>query len=178
MNRFFRLLVPLAVASLLACGNTQKLPPDVTTDVGTDARSDAETSRAELGTGQLSWEDLTTDGTHVELIHGPQGGYHVFGRVRFTGLSPQVGITFEVTPVEGGAPVNDPTDRIVLAEGRGLLPVGQAWETSNAQLVVLTTIHDPSPVVGRRFRFSVTVTSTATGESARDTRVITIVDKT
>lgn len=136
--------------------------------------------RIELGSGQLQWEDLPP-AARVELIHGPQGGYHIFGRVRFDRLGPAVSVTFRVTPAAGGAPLNDPVDRIRLAEGRGLLPANGSWECANALLVVLTTVTSQAAaaaLVNQRFRFETTVTSSDTGQSATTTREIVIVDDT
>lgn len=106
----------------------------------------------DLGTGQSIWEPLSpTASTNVELIHGLQGGYHVFGRLRFSALPPDVYAWFRVTAEGSDAPINDPADRIRLREARGLLRGAQGWETSNALLVILTTVHDPAAVVGRTF---------------------------
>lgn len=106
----------------------------------------------DVGTGQSSWEALSpTTATNTELIHGPQGGYHVFGRVRFSALPPDVYASFRVTEM-GGAPINDPADRIRLRDGRGLIHTAQGWETSNALLVILTTVHAPTTVVGHTFQ--------------------------
>lgn len=136
----------------------------------------------DLGTGQLSWEPLdTTGGTRVELIHGPQGGYHLFGRVRYTSLGPDVYVRFRVTPVDGGSPLNDPAERIHLIEGRGLARAGNGWETPNAQLVVLVNIQNPDAVVGRRVRFEVSVAPSPgleTTPALRVSREVLIVDDT
>lgn len=138
----------------------------------------------ELGTGQLGWETLPPFGGRAELIHGPQGGYHIFGRVRYTGLSPDVRVWFRVTPVEGGAPLNDPTDRIRLyydvntMTSRGLLRTAAGWESSNALLVILVNIQGPAGVVGRRFRFEAFAQAAGSDAIATTEREITIVDKT
>lgn len=149
----------------------------------TDAPGDVPSPgvRIELGTGQLGWEPLAPTGTHVELIHGPQGGYHLFGRVRFDTLGPDVYLRFRVTPAEGGAPVNDPNDRIHLVEGRGLLRTSGGWETSSAQLVILVTVTNPATVVGRRLRIEATVTASPgieTSPAASVAREVLVVDKT
>lgn len=136
--------------------------------------------RLELGSGQLYWEELRP-GARVEIIHGPQGGYHIFGRVRFNRLGPSVIVTFRVTPASGGDPLNDPTERLRLVEGRGLVPNGGVWECANALLVVLTTIRSETAaeaLVGQRFRFEATVTSTLTGQSATTAREIVLVNDT
>ena len=167
-------VVPLVSLALGPCSGPEppadSAPPDA--PVGA--------VRLELGSGQLQWEDLAP-AARVELIHGPQGGYHIFGRVRFDRLGPAVAVTFRVTPAAGGAPLNDPADRIRLAEGRGLIPANGSWECANALLVVLTTVNSQSAaaaLVNQRFRFEATVTSNDTGQSATTSREIVIVDDT
>ena len=172
-NRLLLRLVPPLALGLGAC------PPDVAPrDGGIDARTGD--IRLELGSGQLAWEDLAPGG-RVELIHGPQGGYHIFGRVRFDRLGPDVRVSFRVTPAEGGAPLTDPDDRIRLAEGRGLRPVDGAWECSGPLLVVLVAVNSAAAadaLVGRRCRFEATVTSLSSGQSATVAREVTIANDT
>lgn len=171
-NRLLLRIVPLLALLLGGCRDGGGPGDAAETSVGA--------VRLELGSGQLHWEDLDPP-TRVELIHGPQGGYHIFGRVRFDRLGPAVAVSFRVTPAGGGAPLNDPAERIRLAEGRGLVPTNGGWECSNALLVVLTGLHDETAaaaVVGQRFRFEATVTSVETGQSATTTREITIVNDT
>lgn len=49
-----------------------------------------------LGTGERSWEDLPDDG-RLELIHGPQGGYHVLVSLRAAGLAADGVLVAEMT---------------------------------------------------------------------------------
>lgn len=133
----------------------------------------------ELGTGQLAWEPLSPTGNRLELIHGPQGGYHVFGRVRYRALGPDVYLSFRVTPVGGGPALNDPAARVRLREGRGLVRLGaDQWETSGAQLVILEAIRGPEDVVGRSFRLEMTVQRFEGAETASAASEITIIDET
>lgn len=148
-----------------------------TADAATDDRPSVVDPLVEIGTGQSSWESLP-DGAPVELIHGPQGGYHLFARIREQRLGGDVQVTFRVTPVEGGDPVNDPADRIRLLEGRGLLRTGQGWESSSALLVILTRIRGPSEVVGRRFVLEANVATTGSTAVSTVRRTVTIVDET
>lgn len=173
MNLAPRGVVPLTF--LLAACAERPVAPDATVDRPPIARC------VDLGTGQLYWEDLDADAggaTRVELIHGPQGGYHIFGRVRFDCFGPDVYVRFRVAPVGGGAPVNDPMDRIRLVEARGLVPSGPGWESSNALLVVLTAVRHPSVVVGQRFRFEAFVSMVPSGPEVTVAREIVIVDDT
>jgi hypothetical protein len=48
---------------------------------------DAATARAELGTGTLAFERLV-DGQPLDLISGPQGGFHFVVHARMRGLTP------------------------------------------------------------------------------------------
>ena len=130
----------------------------------------------ELGTGQTSWETLPPYGATVELIHGPQGGYHFWGRYRFNGFPPDVSVSFVVTPIEGGDAINDPTNRVHRLDQRGLVRTDSGWECAFPELVILTTIHAPSDVVGRRFRWQILMQNTATHQYATAEREITIVD--
>ncbi|MFO0647413.1 MAG: hypothetical protein U0326_14330 [Polyangiales bacterium] len=166
-------VVPVVFA-LAACGDT-KPPGDVPPVDGSVVTA------VDLGTGQLYWEPLAATGTHVELIHGPQGGYHIFGRVRFTAPTSDVYVGFRVTPTAGGAALNDPTERLHLVEGRGLMRTATGWESTSALLVVLVNIRGPAEVVGRAVRFETTITpSPATPEtpSAAASREVLVVDKT
>ncbi len=151
--------------------------PPTTSDAATDDRLSVVDPSLEVGTGQSSWESLT-DGAPVELIHGPQGGYHLFARIREQRLGGDVQVTFRVTPVEGGEPVNDPADRIRLLEGRGLLRTTAGWESSSALLVILTRIRGPAEVVGRRFILEANVASTGSSTISTVRRTIAIVDET
>ncbi len=130
----------------------------------------------ELGTGRTTYETVPPFGATMELVHGPQGGYHIYGRYRFSGFAPDVYVSFRVTPAEGGAPINNADDRVRRIEQRGLQRAGDGWECSFAELVILTAIHGPADVVGRRFRLEVFIRSAATGQVATTEREITIVD--
>lgn len=131
----------------------------------------------ELGTGRLAYETLPPFGASVGLVHGQQGGYHIYGRYRFSGFAPDVYVSFRLTPAEGGAPLNDPTDRVRRIEQRGLRRAGDGWESAYAELVILTQIHGPAEVVGRRFRLEIFVRSAATGQIATTEREVTIVEE-
>lgn len=101
-----------------------------------------------VGTGRTRWVDLNPLGDRVLLTRGGQGGYHIYGRVRFSGLPPDVYIRFLMTPVGGGEPVNLP-DRVRRREHRGLLPWAGGWESASPELVIMRL--DPSEILGRTF---------------------------
>lgn len=175
-RRLLPFLLPLLLGAGAGCSDPPP-QPDAAVDVPRYDGAPIVDPTLDLGTGQSAWEPLA-DGSNVELIHGPQGGYHLFARIRQQQLGADVQVTFNVTPVAGGAPVNDPTDRIRLLEGRGLVRTSQGWETSSALLVILVTIRAPAEVVGRRFTLEATVSPTGSGSSATVRRTITIVDET
>ncbi len=150
---------------------------DASIDLGPTDGSAIVDPTLEVGTGQSAWESLA-DGDSVELIHGPQGGYHLFARIREQRLGSDVQVTFRVTPAEGGDPINDVTDRIRLIEGRGLLRTSQGWESTSALLVILVRIQGPSEVVGRRYVLEANVVRTGSTVPTSVHRAITIVDET
>lgn len=177
MNPGLRHLLPAAVLGLAAgasSGCSDVTPP---ADAAPPDRPQVVDPSLELGTGQSFWEPLP-DGAAMELIHGPQGGYHLFARIREQSLGGDVNVTFRVTPVEGGEALNDPSDRIRLIENRGLLRTGAGWESSSALLVILTRIRGPSEVVGRRLILEASVTPNGTTSTSAVRRTITVVDDT
>ena len=177
MNPARHLLLPSLVLGLAALTSYGCASPPPTTDAATDDRPSPVDPSLEIGTGQSAWESLL-DGAPIELIHGPQGGYHLFARIREQRLGGDVQVTFRVTPAEGGEPVNDPADRIRLLEGRGLLRTGAGWESSSALLVILTRIRSHSEVVGRRFVLEASVAPTGSTAVSTVRRTVAIVDET
>ena len=167
-------MLPLGASG---CGNPAPTPADAAADLpGSDGGVIVDPT-LELGTGQSSWESLP-EGARVELIHGPQGGYHLFARFRERELGGDVRVTFRVVPVDGGEAINDPTDRIRVLEGRGLIRTAQGWESASALLVILVRVQAPSEVVGRSFVLEANLTHTGSGATATIRRTITIIDET
>jgi hypothetical protein len=165
-------LAPLAALACLTAACSEGVGP-----AAAPSAYDASVSiPLELGTGQASFEAVPPFGGRVELIHGPQGGYHIYGRYRFSGFAPDVYVSFRVTPAEGGAPLNNATDRVRRIDQRGLVRAGSAWECASPELVILTAIPGPADVVGRRYRWEVFVRSAATGQIATAEREVTIED--
>jgi hypothetical protein len=128
----------------------------------------------ELGTGATQWEDLAPSGQHVKLIMGPQGGYHVLGRVRFAGFNPDVNLRFRVSSTSTGEVYNTPDDVLRRRDRQGLVNTGTAWESSTAELVILTQIRSPTEVVGHTVRWDVTLEEVGTGRTARASREFVI----
>ena len=159
----------LALAVVAGCGES-----DASADSGDQSLMAVS---LEVGTGQSIFEEVPLTGGSVELVHGPQGGYHFLGRCRFTGLPPDVYLSFRVTPVEGGDPVNNPADRVHRLAQLGLVQDGNAWESAFAELVILTAISSPADVVGRRFVWETSLQNAATHQVVTARREITIVDE-
>lgn len=72
----------LALAAALLVGCPTSAPEPVL-----HALPDGATSALELGTGESSFVPLTDGGT-IELVHGPQGGYHLWVSSWFFGIEP------------------------------------------------------------------------------------------
>ncbi len=157
-----------AVLFLWAACDGGGSPPDATVPLDAGAVS------VTLGTGQEYWEDIPPSGV-MTLIHGPQGGYHVYGRVRLMGFAPDVTVTFTVTPDDGGAVINAPQP-LHQVDHRGLIQVGNDYESAAPNLVILTQIHSPAEVVGMHFTLAVTVVETGTERMASTSLDILIQD--
>lgn len=117
----------------------------------------------------------------MELVHGPQGWWHVFGRVRLRGVAPDVYLTFTLTPEGGGAPVNLANETVRRQERRDLVLVGDVYESDRGELVILADGVRPPDVVGRSFRFGVRAECPDPERlrvlMATDERVVTVVDE-
>jgi hypothetical protein len=109
----------------------------------------------ELGTGTARFQPLE-DGDEVAMVHGAQGGWHLWISARATGLSSGTG-SLEIAhgPADGSEEMQSSRVGVVFdppdAQGRR---VTLGWQA------ILT---DPPCAVGRLHRVRVTVT-TATGE--------------
>lgn len=166
-----------AACALCHCGGAA--PP---ADAGARADDAGDVAPAapavELGTGPRAWQDLPPDGSgRAEVVHGPQGGYHLLGRVRFRGLAPDVYVSFRVTTADGAAVLTDDRDRLRRAPGRGLLETAGGYECTSAELVILTAIRGPAEVAGRRVRVDVRVEEAGGGRALTDSREVTVVDE-
>ncbi len=130
-----------------------------------------------LGTGQLEWEPLDGPDTTVELVFGPQGGFHVWGRARWSDEAPDVDISFRVTRLGDGAELHaGPPVRRRIADGvrLGAHPVEPGRLQTDAELVILQ-LSCARDLVGERVRFELFVRDRARGgvaSVAREARVI------
>ncbi len=108
-------------------------------------------------------------------MHGPQGGYHIFGRSRFRGFPSDVYVTYRVLSLDGARVLTDDRDRLRRSLGHGLLQTSAGFESTSGELVILQ-IQGPAEVAGQRFRFEVRVQDANGAAMISDTREVTIVD--
>jgi hypothetical protein len=74
----------------------------------------------ELGTGDQRFITLN-DGDPVPIIHGLQGGYHVWGSVRVSNMAPMgLHLQFALARVDGSGPPTMRTDVVDLVDGEHL----------------------------------------------------------
>lgn len=142
---------------------------------GTDAGAPPDSAGAAvvLGTGSASFEDLP-EGSEIELIAGPQGGFHVLVSMRLVGFDrEEIGVEYVVTPTGEGGPLSMPTVLVLDAnrfvrEGDALLRVGD--------FVVMQNDLRPEDLNGVEARIEATVRDRR-GVTASDERTVTIVDE-
>jgi hypothetical protein len=105
----------------------------------------------DLGTGETSFVSLVDGGT-IELVMGPQGGWHVWASTRIIGVDPNGRIIHYVA---------ETTDGVVLAEAslalmtRFLTPIDGGWLRLGDR--VIFPITGPADVVGRTIVLRVTL---------------------
>ncbi len=148
-----------------------------------DATADSSASdasmaaRIEIGTGTESFRALGP-GSMVELVHGPQGGYHVQIAFRLWGIDPE-GLLIEAHGYDAttGAEVTIPVERVLTArrvspEGDHLLRLGDrlVFRTDDP-----TTIYDRATGVGTDLRITATFTPTS-GDPVTSETTTTVVD--
>jgi|GEM_PF-2738731 len=159
-------LVPV----LASCGGA---PADEARDGGTVAvPRDAGPLGVELGEGRTAFRELPREGAEIELVLGPQGGWHFDLAVRLAGADPEgLGLTYAVLD-EQGAAIQYPgrvelNARRVLVSGDHLVRVGDR---------AVLDVRDGNTLVGRDLTASVEAIS-ADGRRASDRRVLRVVDR-
>lgn len=161
----------LALASLLAaCGGGEgSSDPD-----GGRIRVDAPTGtvpRVVLGTGRTTFVEIPPTGATLELVAGPQGGWHIDVTARLYDLDvEQLLLTYEIT--RGDEVVSMPRqfmlrEALVLREGDHFLRAGD---------FVPFDITQPADIVGDTVVVSVTAEA-VDGARADDRRTVRIVDE-
>lgn len=124
----------------------------------------------ELGTGTSSWIPLNDGGT-VELVHGPQGGWHVDATLSFGGFGP-AGVTVSYEAVNSDA---DRVSFVTRAEffESNVLEADEGWERVGDRIVF--DISTDSEVIGAELILRVTA---AQGDQTwSDERRVLVVDE-
>jgi hypothetical protein len=160
----------ILAATLGACGGDGDA-----NDGGADViRVDAprgEAPRVELGTGRTSFVEIPEAGAELELVAGPQGGWHIDVTTRLYDLAiEQLLLTYEIT--RDGDVVSMPRqfmlrEALVLREGDHYLRAGD---------FVPFEITQPADIVGDTVVVRVTAEA-VDGARAEDQRTVTIVDE-
>jgi hypothetical protein len=115
----------MLLALALACAPEQPASPDTGGDSGVDAVPVTDTDlepgdpcfvhppQLLVGTGAYAWEPIEGP---LQMVRGPQGGWHLLGSVLVRGTDPVVTLTFTVELVEEGATVADNVYTVQLIE--------------------------------------------------------------
>ena len=92
----------------IACSSTKDTAGVDTDDTSVQGPTGclALTPDIEIGTGELSFESLS-EGAPVVMVHGPQGGWHLLGSLRFENLKQIVEIDFNVYDEVSGVQIVD-----------------------------------------------------------------------
>lgn len=132
-----------------------------------DAACD-EAPSVELGDGELAHAALE-DGDEVVMVHGPQGGWHVWISLAFTRLDPQVDVHVTLVDLTRGDTMTELTYELLVPDAEGC-----TFELAGLFGFLpyddLTTPEDESPPVYRAcdtFRVCVDVLDVA-GRTASD----------
>lgn len=124
-----------------------------------------------LGSGSPRFLPIV-DGDEVDIIHGPQGGYHIWGSLLSRGLGERLSLRFTLTRLDDGFVANIvDTSALVMPLGEELLlldgghagldggafefalPPGEGtWGIAPGALVF---VPDPAELKGRRVRMQV-----------------------
>lgn len=161
-----RAVLAVALVAALGCDRA----------AGVDAGRDAAgaTPRVELGTGTTSFQPLPPAGAALELVGGPQGGFHVDVTARIHDLDVEdLLITYAAVDAATRAPVGHPTH--VRVRAARLVREGDGW----VRVGDFVILHDsmPDPVRGLTLEITLRCEEVAGGRSAEDARVVTIVDE-
>ncbi|MCC7541237.1 MAG: hypothetical protein IT379_33780 [Deltaproteobacteria bacterium] len=131
----------LLIASTLAAGcdddgsgarDGGEPPGDARQDTG-----DPDGPALEVGTGGTVYERVE-DGGAVELVHGPQGGWHILLAARFRGMDPEgVLLSYQVLRADGTTPLNE---RFSVRLRRSTVSPSGAWWNRTGDLGVLAVM--------------------------------------
>ncbi len=162
-------LVAACFLSGAACGTAQDSTSAASSSGGSSGVGGGQPG-IEIGTGGSAYIPLAANDA-LELVHGPQGGWHIDVTARFWGLNPDgMILTYEVLPDGSTTPANfaaryQLTRQRVVPDGNGFVRLGDR---------AVFDIMDPAEVANRRF--TVRVTAESGGVQATDARVVQVVD--
>ena len=160
------LAVSVLALLLASCPTTPELP-----DTGPEIGPDGAVDWIEIGTGELSFVPLD-DGDPVELVHGPQGGYHLQVTCRIHVANPDALTLHYRAFREDGTMLGD----VGLAiNERRLVREGMHWLRAASDRLILD-ITGPADVVNTHLRIEAVLTNLATPIAA-DSRRIFVVDE-
>ncbi len=128
-------------------------------------------ARVELGTGLANFVDIPATGADLELIAGPQGGWHLEATARLYELTVE-GLLLSYRIERVGTVISMPVE-FALSERR-LSRDGDRWLRAGDQ--VRFEITEPADVVGDVVELIVTANPTD-GEPVTDSRTITVIDR-
>lgn len=128
----------------------------------------------ELGTGLTEWQPIPLADAHMKLIMGPQGGYHVLGRLKYSTFSSDIAMRFRLSSMDGTVVYNNPNDILRRRDRQGLFNNGTGWESTSAELVIFTAIRAPAEVAGQTVRWQVVIEDNLTGQRAYAERTFVV----
>ena len=128
--------------------------------------------RVDIGTGVTTFVPIA-DGADVELVNGPQGGWHVDVTLRLYDVNPQeLTMRIEGYDVASGMPVGVPIERILTE--RRVQPEADHWLRLGDQLIF--AIEGPEEVTDTDVRIEVRIT-TPEGATATAEKVVHVIDE-
>lgn len=124
----------------------------------------------ELGVGTSGWSALE-EGAAVELVAGPQGGWHIDTALWFDGFGPD-GVTLAYDAVSTDAQALSYVTQANLLSN-SVLPAEEGWHRLGDRVVL--DIQDPDQIVGAEIILR--VSASLDGQSWSDTRQVVVVDE-
>jgi hypothetical protein len=159
----------LVLVGLASCAGEPSPAPDAATG---DLLPASGGPRVELGQGTSTFIPIEKEGAQLQLVQGPQGGWHVDVTCKFWGLDPDGMTLAYVANAAGGdgGTVSHPSS-YVLTRDR-VVPEGDAWVRTGDRVVF--DIMSPSEILGNAVVISVLVAQSTS--EATDQRRVTIVE--
>lgn len=163
----FALVSILGLLGLAGCPGPGNNP-----DAGPMGDAAREGPYVELGAGRSGFEPVH-DGDALELVAGPQGGWHVFLAVRAHGIAVDGSrLYYELREIDSGDIVTRPATYAVRSSS--VEQDGDTWSRAGDRAIF--NISDPAEVVGERFEVEVELEAPS-GMRYRETRTAMVVDE-